>query len=138
MSLKYFSIWDKQKSVLTPSGEIFTPEEWMARYPVAQLESAIVVGGAMGLGNDLGLFDGSFFGELSIMVADAERMGCDFSDCTTPEEKLERIEYFQDHMPAPPAPEDPESTPEERMAASLEILAMNAMETVNPDDPDEE
>lgn len=127
MVLKRYSIWDKQSQVITPSGEVFTAEQWKERYPIANLPQAIIVGGA-------GMMNGSFFGELSQMVAMYEEMGCDFTGLVTPEEKLEAIEAFEDMQNDPG--DITESTPEERIAAALETQVMLSMGDVNDDDPD--
>lgn len=127
MALKRYSIWDKQSVVATPSGEVFTAEQWKERYPIANMPQAIIVGGS-------GIYNGGFFGELSQMVQMYEEQGCDFSLCTTDEEKLEAIEAFEDFMNDPG--DITESTPEERIAAALETQVMLSMGDVNNDDPD--
>ena len=76
--------------------------------------------------------NGAFFGVLAQMVQMYTGMGADFSEAATDEEKLEVIEAFEDAMNAP----SDESTPEERMAAALELANAIAMPTVNDDDPD--
>ena len=55
--------------------------------------------------------------------------GCDFSKCTTNEEKLEAIEAFEDAMSAPST----EPTTDERIAAALEYQVMSSL----PDDTTE-
>lgn len=112
MLLKRYNIWDKQSSIITPSGAIFTAEQWKDRYPVSKLNNITVVCGA-------GEINGSFFGTLGQMVQMYEAQGCDFSEATTDIEKLEAIEAFEDAMNAPPE-DTGESTAEERIAAALE------------------
>ena len=109
---KRYAIWDKVSPVIVPTGKVFTPEEWIQKYPVAALESITVVCGA-------GEINGSFFGTLGQMVQMYEAQGADFSACETPEDKLAVIEAFEDAMNAPST----EPTPEERQAAALEALA---------------
>lgn len=87
--MKRYAIWNKTDPVLTPIGEVLTPEQWIARYPIAGVETVTVVCSA-------GEINGGFFGTLGAMVQRAEAMGCDFSACTTDEEKLEAIESFED------------------------------------------
>ena len=127
--LKRYAIWDKQSPVITPIGEVFSPEQWKERYPVAALDSVTVVCAA-------GETNGGFFGTLGQMVSMYENMGADFSEAATDEEKLEVIEAFED------AQNDPgdmtESTPEERIAAALELQNLLAMPDENDDDPDAE
>lgn len=113
--MKRYAIWNKKDPVLTPIGEVITPEKWMERYPIAALESITVVCSA-------GEINGGFFGTLGQMVQMYESMGADFSACTTNEEKLEVIEAFEDAMNAPSI----EPTAEERQAAALEAIATGA------------
>lgn len=106
---KRYAIWDKQTTIITPIFEVLTPEQWIERYPVAGVPSITVVCSA-------GEINGGFFGTLGQMVQMYEGMGCDFSTCTTNEEKLEVIEAFEDLLNAP----SDEATAEERIAAALE------------------
>lgn len=127
MALKRYGIWDKVSPVITPSGEVFTAEEWKERYPVAAMNNIVVVCGA-------GEMNGAFFGTLGQMVHDYEAAGADFSDATTDVEKLEVIEAFEAARNNPP--DTGESTPEERIAAALEYANLLNSPVVNPDDPD--
>ena len=124
---KRYAIWDKESPIITPIGEYLSAEQWKQRYPVANVPSIKVVCAA-------GEVNGGFFGTLGQMVQMYEGMGADFSDANTDEEKLAVIEAFED---AQNAPRD-ESTPEERIAAALELNNAINMPTVNDDDPDEE
>ena len=127
--MKRYAIWNKKDPVITPIGEVLTPAEWIGRYPVAGLDTITVVCGA-------GEINGAFFGTIGQMVQMYETMGCDFSACSTNEEKLEAIEAFED---ARNTVEDTgESTPEERIAAALEYSNLLNSQVVNTDDPDEE
>ena len=110
--LKRYAIWDKQSPIITPIGEVLTPEKWVERYPVAGVPSITVVCSA-------GEINGAFFGTLGQMVQMYTAQGADFSACTTDEEKLEVIEAFEDEMNAPSS----EPTAEERQAAALEAIA---------------
>lgn len=127
--LKRYAIWDKKSPVITPIFEVLTPEEWMERYPVAKIPSMVIVGSA-------GEINGGYFGILSQMVKMFADMGADFSACVTDEDKLEVIEAFEDAMNTPV--ETDESTPEERIAAALELNNLLQMPNINEDDPDEE
>lgn len=80
-----YAIWDKKSSVITPSGEVFTAEQWMERYPVARLDSVTILCSP-------GEINGAFFGTLGQLVDMYSGRGYDFSDCSTPEEKLAKIE----------------------------------------------
>lgn len=87
MALKRYAIWDKETSIITPIGEVLSPDDWIGRYPVAQLLTTVCSAGEV---------NGGFFGVLSQMVQMYEACGADFSDATTDEEKLEVIEAFED------------------------------------------
>jgi hypothetical protein len=117
---KRYAIWNKKDTIITPIMEVLTPEEWIERYPAAGINSITVVCSA-------GEINGGFFGTLGQMVSMYEGMGCDFSNCTTDEEKLEVIEAFEDMMNTP----SDEPTTEERIAAALEAQVMMGL-------PDEE
>lgn len=113
---KRYAIWDKQTTIITPIFEVLTPEQWKERYPVAALDNITVVCSA-------GEINGGFFGTLNQMVQTYSAMGCDFSACTTDEEKLEAIEAFEDAMNAPST----EPTTDERIAAALEYQVMASL-----------
>lgn len=127
MSLKRYGIWDKESPVITPSGAIFTADEWKEQYPVAALNNIVVVCGA-------GEINGAFFGTLGQMVQMYEAQGADFSEATTDVEKLEVIEAFEDARNTPV--DTGESSPEERIAAALEYANLLNSPVVNPDAPD--
>jgi len=84
-----YAIWNKQDQILTPIGEVLSAEQWIKRYPIAGLESITVVCAG-------GEINGAFFGTLGQMVEMYEKEGCDFSACLTSEEKLAKIEAFED------------------------------------------
>lgn len=114
-----YKIWDKKSNVLTLVGENLTPEQWMARYSWAGIDGVkMIIGG--------GVINGTVAMEFEATKEMYAKMGCDFSNCTTDEEVLAAIEYFEDN---PPASDEP--SVEERTAAALEFLAMNSL-------PDEE
>lgn len=127
--LKRYAIWDKKTPVITPIGEYFTPEQWIERYPVAGLDNITIV-------CSVGDINGGYFGILSQMVILYTDMGADFSEAETDEEKLEVIEAFEDMQNDPG--DLTESTPEERIAAALELQNLLAMPDENFDDPDDE
>ena len=115
-----YAIWNKVDPIITPIGEVLSAEQWISRYPVAGVEGITIVCGA-------GEINGSFFGTLGQMVLNYENAGCDFSACTSDEEKLRVIEAFEDAQNAP----SEEVTAEERIAAALEYQVMASL-------PDEE
>lgn len=114
-----YAIWNKQDTILTPIGEVLTAAQWMERYPIATLDNITVVCGG-------GEINGSFFGTLGQMVDMYEKNGCDFSTCTTDEEKLAAIETFEDAMNTPST----EPTTDERIAAALEYQVMASLPDV--------
>lgn len=87
--MKRYAIWDKVSPVIVPTGAVFTAEQWMEKYPVAAIDSITIVCSA-------GEINGGFFGTLGQMVGIYENQGCDFSACTTAEEKLAVIEAFDE------------------------------------------
>lgn len=116
-----YAIWNKTDPILTPIGEVLTAEKWIERYPIAGIESITVVCAG-------GEINGAFFGTLGQMVAQYEKQGCDFSACTTPEEKLATIEAFEDareaeQIAAAKAAAEAEATTAEMNAASLASIA---------------
>lgn len=112
---KRYAIWNKEDMVITPSGEVFSAEQWIERYPVAGVPTIKVVCAK-------GEINGAFFGTLGAMVEMYEAEGCDFSACETDEEKLAAIEAFEDSQNATST----EPTPEERQATALEAIASGA------------
>jgi len=120
-----YAIWNKVDPVITPIGEVLTAEQWIARYPVAKLDSITVVCAA-------GEINGGFFGTLGQMVQMYEAQGADFSNATTPEEKLEVIEAFEDSLrnPVGISNEELTATSLASIAASLEFQNMMTLDDV--------
>lgn len=108
-----YAIWNKQDPILTPVGEVLTAEQWIQRFPIAGVESITVVCAA-------GEINGGFFGTLGQMEEMYTKQGCDFSECTTAEEKLAVIEAFED---AQSVVDDSTVSNEELTAASLASIA---------------
>ena len=111
-----YAIWNKQDTIYTPSGSKFTAEQWIARYPIAEVPTVKIVCAG-------GELNGAFFGTLGQMVEMYTKMGCDFSACETDQDKLDAIEAFED---AQNAPSDEPST-DERIAAALEYQVMASL-----------
>lgn len=126
--MKRYAIWNKQDPIITPIGEVLTPEQWIQRYPVAGVASITVICAA-------GEINGGFFGTLGQMVEMYTKMDCDFSACETAEDKLAAIEAFEDakEAEAKAAAEAAanEISTDERIAAALEAQVLMSM-------PDEE
>lgn len=108
-----YAIWNKKDPVLTPIGEVLTAEQWIERYPIAGVKTITVVCAG-------GEINGGFFGTLGQMVEMYTKAGCNFSECETPEDKLNAIEAFEDAREAEAAAMAAEPTSEERIAAALE------------------
>lgn len=116
-----YAIWNKKDPILTPIGEVLTAEQWIERYPIAGVESITVVCAG-------GEINGAFFGTIGSMVEMYTKQGCDFSACTTPEEKLAAIEAFDDAREAEAAAAakqaaETKAANEELNAASLASIA---------------
>ena len=121
--MKRYQIWDKKSNIITPIGEVLTPEQWIQRYPMAGVDGIdLIIGG--------GTINGSVCMEYSQTVDTYEKMGCDFSACITKQEVLDAIEAFEDEMNT--IDENGVST-DERIAAALEAQVMMSM----PDDETE-
>jgi hypothetical protein len=117
-----YKIWDKQETiyVLAPDKtgkSVFTPAEWMAKFPWTGIPGVKVVLSA-------GAVNGASCDNFDRLVAVYKRAGAAITDGMTDEEALAAIESFQDNPPAP------EPSPEERMAAAMEAQLMNGMEDV--------
>lgn len=123
MSKKY-AIWDKQSPILTPVGEVFTPEQWINRYPIAGLDTITVICAA-------GEINGGFFGTLGQMVDMYAKQGCDFSACTTDQEKLDAIEAFDDAREAAAAEAAANSVSNDELTATSLASIASSMEYQN-------
>ena len=108
---KRYAIWNKQDMIYTPSGAVFTPEEWVSNYRILEHPQAIPVISA-------GLINGAFCGELSQMLSLFPDV--DFSIYETDEEKLERYEQEEDELNKP----SNVPTTDERIASALEAQVM--------------
>ena len=123
--MRKYSIWNKKDNILTPIGEVLTPEQWIERYPVAGVENITVVCAS-------GEINGAFFGTLGQMVQMYENQGADFSACITNEEKLAVIEEFEKSLnevdPNFVSNEELTATSLASIAASLEYQNMLTLE----------
>lgn len=117
-----YAIWDKTSPIITPIGEVLTAEQWIARYPLAGLETIkpVCAGGEI---------NGAFFGTLGQMTEMYTKMGCDFSTCETDQDILDAIEAFEDAVNTTSG----EPTTDERIAAALEAQVMMSL----PDEEDD-
>ena len=130
MSKKY-AIWNKKDPIITPIGEVLTPEQWIERHPVAGVPTITVLCAA-------GEINGAIFGTLGQLVETFEKLGCDFSACSTDEEKLAAIEAFDAEREAAEAKaiaeaqakEDKQADSLASIAASLEFQNMMSLPDV--------
>ena len=109
-----YVIWDKISNVITPIGEVLTPEQWLDRYPMGNVVDLVVAGGVI---------NGACCMEYTSFKDNYVRQGCDFSECTTQQEVLDAIEAFEDEMNAPVDV----ITDETRIADALEDLVVLQM-----------
>lgn len=117
-----YKIWDKKSNIITPIGEVLTPEQWIKRYPIAGLDGVkMVVSG--------GVVNGAVLMEFTDTVENYKKKGCDFSACETDQDYLDAIEAFEDAQDTVVVPTGP--SVEERIAAALEAQVMMSL-------PDEE
>lgn len=108
-----YIIWDKTKIVITPSGEVFTPEQWIDRYPAAQFIPFVVSGGTV---------NGAIMQEYTSMIEMYASEGCDFTDCATEQEHLDRIEQFEDNRNREQQEEQERQQREKEEAKLAELL----------------
>lgn len=123
-----YKVWNKTDDIYTPIGEHLTAEQWLERYGWANIEGVkMIIGG--------GAINGTVAMEFEATKAFYENTyGEDWTDCTTDQQILDKMEYWDSYVPASTG----ENTAEERIAAALEYANALASPIVNPDDPDEE
>lgn len=113
-----YQLWDKQSSVITPSGAQFTAQEWADKYPWIKLPGAKMIISA-------GLINGGAAMEYEATVEHYRKAGAAITEDMTEAEILAAIEAFEDNPP------DPGPSVEERTAAALEFLAMSSLPDEN-------
>lgn len=112
-----YSIWNKDEPILTPIGEVLTPQQWIERHPIAGVDKITVVCAG-------GEINGAFFGTLGAMVDHYTSKGCDFSSCETAQDKLNAIEAFEDAKAAEAAEAAKRSTENERTTADMTATSL--------------
>lgn len=116
MANKRYVVWDEKSLVVTPSGNVFTAEEWFELYPMARLDTIdLVLSG--------GVVNGALCYVYQEMIDRYERMGCDFSACETKQDCLDLIEAYEDEMDKKAAKNDEAISNEELTATSLASIA---------------
>ena len=127
-----YKIWNGTDIIYTYGPPYkFTPKEWMEQYPWAEITPCVISGE--------GAINGALCMPLANMISQAQKEGCDFSNCNTDEEKLDAIEAFEINRAAETAAKVAEAAMNEEMnaasfasiAASLEFQNMMSL-------PDEE
>lgn len=115
--LNKYCIWDKTSNVYTPSGNMYTAEEWINKYKWINIPGMVPV---MSAGN----INGAMIADLASMKKNATAQGCTFTDGMSDEQVLETIEKWEDQRAAEAkeAAQEAANTPttEERIAAALE------------------
>jgi hypothetical protein len=111
-----YQIWNKTDSIYTLAPDetgkaVFTPEEWISKYPWAGIPGVkSVIGG--------GVINGTVMMQFDQTVDFYRDAGAEITDGMTDQEILDAIEHFETHPP------EAEPSPEERMAAALEYQAL--------------
>jgi len=111
-----YKIWDKQETLITPIGEVLTPEQVIARYPAAALPTFkhVIADQPYSL---------AVWYEFSAMKERAAKLGL-ISDDMTDQDVLDAITAYEENPPAVEVP----LTAEERIAAALEFQNLLSLE----------
>lgn len=121
MGFKKYQVWNKTDNIITPIGEVLSPEQWLERYPMGRALDLVIGGGTI---------NGSHCMEYTSFVDMYEKMGCDFTGCVTQQDYLDAIEAFEIEQNQPSDMVDNET----RIADALEDLVVLNM----PDEEEEE
>ena len=110
-----YQVWNKTDDIITPIGEVLTPEQWLDRYPMGRILDLVIGGGAI---------NGAVCNEYTSFIDMYSARGCDFSNCETQQDHLDAIEAFEN------AQNDPTNQPtsdQTRIADALEDLVVLQM-----------
>lgn len=110
---KRYAIWNKQTPVITPSGAVYTAEQWIAKRPAAGLETTTVL-----VAN--GEINGAIYDTLGALKNRCESQGATFDDELTGQDLLDACEAWMDEQEAAAKEAANQPTTEERIAAALE------------------
>lgn len=114
---KRYQIWDKVSNVYTPSGNMYTAEEWINKYKWINIPGMVPVMNA-------GSINGAMIADLASMKKNAIIQGATFDDSLTDQQLLDAIEAFEDQRneEAKIAAQEAAATPsaDERIAAAME------------------
>ena len=102
-----YKIWNRTDTLITPIGEVLTPEQVFAKYPASQMESIdfIVCDAPISMG---------VFMEFEQTKQSYKQAGAEITEGMTKQEVLDAITWFEEN-PSPPEP-----TADERIAAAME------------------
>lgn len=116
-----YQIWNKLDDIITPSGAIFNAPEWEDKYPwVKRVGAKMIISG------------GPINGGCALEFTQTKEMyalqGCEFGEDMTDEEVLATIELWEDSQQIV---NEGHVSPEERIAAALEMQTMLQMPDVS-------
>lgn len=118
-----YQIWDKISDVITPTMEVFAPEQWKERYPAANIDGIDLVIAA-------GNINGAFCQEYTSFISFYENE-VDFSQCTARQECIDLINEFEIQRQQDMIQQAQEAanvpSAEERIAAALEAQVMMSL-----------
>lgn len=106
-----YKIWDGQETLVTPIGEVLTPEAVRAKYPVATIPGMkfIIADSPIQL---------QVWDEFTGIKEMYKKLGAGITDEMTDQEVLDAVSAFQE------TPVEAEPTAEERIAAALEFQSL--------------
>lgn len=109
-----YKIWDRQETLITPIGEVLTPEQVITKYPAAQVPSVkwIIADQPINM---------AVFMEFEATKNFYKQQGVPITDDMSDQEVLDAISDWEENPPAP------EPTADERIAAALEFQNILAM-----------
>ena len=109
-----YKIWNKTDSLITPIGEVLTPQQVIERHPAAGLEGMkyIIADQPISM---------AVFMEFEATKAFYKQLGVPITDDMTDQEVLDAISAWEENPPAP------EPTAEERIAAALEFQNLTTL-----------
>ena len=136
-----YILWDRTSGVIPPSGEVFTAEQWTARYPASAVIDYVMSGEEVAQGYVSGALMQSYASMKSMYAA----MGCDFTGIQDGQPVLDAIEAFEDEKAAEEEAEraarEAEAEAAAEAAAELaqrEVEALEDLVVLNmPDIPEE-
>lgn len=119
---KKYQIWDKTSDVYTPSGEVFTPQEWIERYQWVNNPNTHMIISA-------GTLNGSLCYEYWQTIEQYRGRGCDIPDSVTgdPNAVIDLIEAFEENEQQEQREMAEIPSAEERIASAIEESNMLMM-----------